>query len=196
MDHGIVGGNNAEQSHLDIQITIRTKMHGDIRSKWNQLQAKDKTWEITDWLEFVKETANDALPTQIKILARTVGEPNERPSHLDVQVNEQSSGLAPKAPKCEICNGKNHKTTSCFKLTKSDARHRYALVKKHNLCFKCMQPHKVERCKKENCDHCSKAHHPMLCFTKKANMEHISPSQSSNEDTEGWHSPSCSEKPQ
>lgn len=168
MDHGIVGGNNAEQSHLDIQITIRTKMHGDIRSKWNQLQAKDKTWFLL--------------------------EPNERPSH--VQANEESANPAPKVPKCGICNGKNHKPTSCFELTKSDARHRYALVKKHHLCFKCLQPHKVEDCMKKNCNHCSKAHHPMLCFTKKANMEHISPSQSSNEDTEGWHSPSCSEKPQ
>lgn len=177
-----------------LNLIIRTKLNGDIRSEWNRLQAKDKSSKITDLLDFLEGKANEALPIQIESLNQLMScEPKKKSSHRIFQVNEQPAKPESKAPKCGICNGTNHKTTSCFKLTKSDAKSRYALVKKQNLCFKCLQPHKVENCKKDNCNHCSKPHHPMLCFKREAEKENISPIRNSNEE---WNRPSCSKNPQ
>lgn len=158
-----------------LKLIIRTKLNEEIRSEWIRQQARDTTQDISDLLDFLENKAIEMQPIQLESLNQLMGcEPKRKGSPRIFQVNEQPPNEKKQLPKCGLCDGL-HRTTRCFQLTKADVKSCYALVKRHNLCFKCLQTHKAENCARDNCSHCSKPHHPVLCFKKEAEKENIAP---------------------
>lgn len=64
---------------------------------------------------------------------------------------------------CIICNRENHAVKNCNVLARETVERRWFLVKKHNLCFKCLnRGHSQTACKNKNCAKCDKPHNIIL----------------------------------
>lgn len=154
-----------------LSFTIRSKLTEDLRFEWKQKQAKEKSTKIADLLNHLEDKAIELQP----VTSEKKSEKNEKkgqstscdtrkhPKRI-FQVSEQKPK---KSANCPLCNAL-HEPSYCRTLKGKDAKSISKIVKKNNLCFKCMENHKVSECNKQNCNYCGKPHHPLLCFKKEA----------------------------
>uniref|UniRef100_A0A7I4YWZ2 DUF1758 domain-containing protein n=1 Tax=Haemonchus contortus TaxID=6289 RepID=A0A7I4YWZ2_HAECO len=71
-------------------------------------------------------------------------------------------------PFCFYCNGKNHWSTQCMKI--SDPKQRLEHLKATHKCINCgSQRHTSTECKSSGCKNCGKKHHTSICF--KTNLQ-------------------------
>lgn len=190
---------------------IKTKVDDETRYEWKQKQVKENLVKVSDLLDFLENKAIELQPTQSGKLSQMMScEIRKKPHPKVFQVSDpvpekqlkQSSG-------CPACDG-SHRITDCFKFKKSDAQNRSKLARKLNLCFKCLASHKTGACTRDNCRHCEKPHHPLLCYKKEnAAKKQDQPNQNKNPrpqnerpqkytadqenwDKEDWNQPSTS----
>ena len=107
-------------------------------------------------------------------------------------LNPRSKQLSsfPKPRPCVFCKG-SHKPNDCKKV--SDPAARKLIVSQANLCFNCLNNHRVSQCKSKNrCRQCHQKHHTSLCLDiKKPNEQHELNAQKDIKDKDGNLQCSC-----
>ena len=107
-------------------------------------------------------------------------------------LNPRSKQLSsfPKPRPCVFCKG-SHKPNDCKKV--SDPAARKLIVSQANLCFNCLNNHRVSQCKSKNrCRQCHQKHHTSLCLDiKKPNEQHEPNAQKDIKDKDGNLQCSC-----
>ena len=121
----------------------------------------DLDWE--DW-DFSK------LSEALRLWARRnpIVETNERDENKSWRHEKSRKLLFSKAPErctCAYCEGGDHKTVSCSKIT--DVSARKEILAKKKLCFNyAAGNHKAANCpSKRSCQNCEKRHHTSICDT-------------------------------
>lgn len=78
-------------------------------------------------------------------------------------VSSDNSNIRENSKTCIICRRNNHTAKSCSVLARDIIERKWFLVKKHKLCFKCLnQGHAQQDCKNKNCPKCQKPHNIIL----------------------------------
>lgn len=150
-----------------LNFIIRTKLSEEIRSEWKQRQVSGKLNKTSEFLDFLENKAIEIQPIQNEKLSQIMScDWKKKPAKKIFQIGEQEAAKKTVIG-CPVCDGL-HTIASCIKWKREDAKTRSDIIKRLNMCFKCLQKHKAGNCKKDNCSYCSKPHHPSLCFKKEA----------------------------
>ena len=95
-------------------------------------------------------------------------ETNEKYENKSLKHDKPRRLLFSKGPEraCVYCDGGDHKTGSCSKIT--DINSRKEILAKKKLCFNCAAGnHRAANCpSKRSCQNCEKRHHTSICDTK------------------------------
>lgn len=159
---------------------IKTKLDEETRSEWKQKQVKEKLTKVTDLLDFLENRAIELQPSQSEKLSQMLScDIKKKPKRQVFQVTDTTPVTTVKNHKpksgCPVCEGA-HKIFACPKFKNGNAKTRSDLIRKSNLCFKCLWDHPTRSCNKENCRHCEKPHHPSLCYQKENEKNKPGPS--------------------
>ena len=110
-----------------------------------------------------------SIPSTSSLLANAsqCKEPEEDPNRS----TKQPPRLSKPRP-CVFCK-ESHKPNDCTKVNASAAR---KLIVSQNLCFNCLNNHRVPQCKSKNrCRLCHQKHHTSLCLETKKTQEQPDP---------------------
>lgn len=87
--------------------------------------------------------------------------PSARITHKTENRPSQSKATSFSQSSCVFC-GQRHVSFDCTQFTTKQAR--IDIVKRKQLCFNCLGPHKVSSCKSNHrCRHCKRKHHTSIC---------------------------------
>ena len=162
----------ASSAHVLETIKLIGDIKGNLRMTLNKLPgirenltAKDKNWTNWGFLELVK-----ALESWTRRNPKTVD------VDLGTRRNEKHVFKGPEKERiyvvkdrqwkqklCIFCDGSDHKSTGCTKVT--DLNERKKIFSSKKLCFNCSgSKHRASECKsKTGCQTCGTKHHSSLC---------------------------------
>ena len=163
-------------------------MDGYVPMTLDKLQAipGDLVRTGSDWEDWDFAKLSEAL--RLWTRRNPIVETNEREENKSFKRDSSSRRLLfSKGPErtCAYCDGGDHKTVSCSKIT--DVNYRKEILAKKKLCFNCAAGnHKAANCpSKRSCQNCEKRHHTSICdanskvnlmgMTSKAGNEAIFP---------------------
>ena len=66
--------------------------------------------------------------------------------------------------KCDLCDKKNHWSSSCYAYLKLDVNSRQKMVEKCRLCYKCLSKKHIAKNCTSVCENCNGNHHLTLCY--------------------------------
>ena len=124
--------------------------------------------EETNKLTYFSNSLNSISSTS-SLLANASQHKEPERDRLNSRSNKQPSPF-PKPRPCVFCKG-SHKPNDCTKV--NDPAARKLIVSQANLCFNCLNNHRVSQCKSKNrCRQCHQKHHTSLCLgIKKPNEQ-------------------------
>ena len=160
---------------------ILSSLPPDLRLEWAH-ESENQEGDL-DWLlEFLQKEISRRERSQSVI---------KQESHSAVSGNEikggprQATTAAPPSlssvpeSSCTLCSRRGHTVNKCYDLTKVPVSERNAVLKSHNLCFRCLsnsKGHNFRRCTVK-CFSCKGNHHALLCDKGRVNTNSQSVSQ-------------------
>lgn len=155
-----------------IKFMMVTKLDDATRREWKQHTGRHQQVPLADLLDFLETKAMEVQPLQGDRLRQMFG------GHSEKKGREKPRKILHAAvTKCPNCND-DHPLYKCQKLLALKAKDRTEVVKKLKLCFKCLNQHERDQCKKGGCPECNGPHNRVLCF--KYEREHQSAKPDSN----------------
>ena len=172
-----------EQYGVFLTPLVISKLPQEIRMEWSR-DAEGKERDIDYLLTFLESeikrrdrslTVGDTQQPQVQGVSSHVKSHQNKPSGHSLL-----SGAGGEKT-CGLCNKKGHKSSQCYKITKTPRADRMDVAKTAGVCFLCLQPgHSSVRCGKPVCNHCGGRHHSVLCgkINSDKNSESITTEQS------------------
>ena len=173
-------GITGEQYGVLLCPVIISRLPPDLRLEWTR-ESENHEGDLEWLLEFLQNEISRRERSQSVI---------KQESHSAVSVNEIKGGprqattaalpslsLVPEA--CTPCSRRGHTVNKCYDLTKVPVSERKAVLKSHNLCFRCLsnsKGHNFRRCTVK-CSSCKGNHHALLCDKGGVNTSSQSVSQ-------------------
>lgn len=151
--------------------SVGAKLPSALKYSYNRYAANDVSnashlEKLSDFLYAEAELADDAGLLDIDIgpdtSARKANTKTRKVANT-YTVNRESENEKGVGKNCVICGRDNHQTDKCFTLKKETLEQRWALARKHKLCFGCLKPgHTRSKCRNASCNLCKRNHHTLL----------------------------------
>ncbi|CAB3981913.1 Hypothetical predicted protein [Paramuricea clavata] len=166
---------------FDTKIEQLKKLDENISCKIEtEKELESEIVEADDYLSEAGEETNklnnlsqspDTLPSISSLLTNTSRYKNLGGNYSNSKFKTPPNPSKPKA--CTFCNG-SHKPNDCTVVSDPAARKQIAF--QANLCFNCLNNHRVSQCKSKNrCRQCHQKHHTSLCVGNKERPEQQKP---------------------
>lgn len=148
-----------------------SKLDGDTKAKWRELQIDD---QIPTWHELSKFIESYSHRLAVIKEDRSTVRRQESKSSFIVEPSMEST--------CDQCKTLGHSIVRCPLFNELDVEDRRKQVEKLKLCYNCLKHHQIRNCtSKFKCRTCNKRHHSLLHNEKVYNsLTESSPSSGSS----------------
>ncbi|KAJ0170872.1 hypothetical protein K1T71_013644 [Dendrolimus kikuchii] len=161
---------------MNILSLILSKLPTVLISKWTDysypLFNKMLKPKLVILSEFLTEEAEKITKTAINLSSLIYGENVRHRGQavlFNLKHNQEHGGLM-----CRYCHISKHLLVDCKKFKKSLCKDRWAYVKRHGICFKCLiSKHKQTDCSEPVCEveDCGRSHHRLLHYAENKNSQ-------------------------
>lgn len=143
-----------------IKFMIVTKVDDNTRRAWKQEIGRRQQVPLSELLEFLEVRAMEIQPTQGDRLRQMFASNSEKKNkERPKRMFHVAQGM------CANCN-ENHPLYRCKKLLDMKAKDRTEVIKRLNLCFRCLGSHERDQCKFNECPTCKGPHNSLLCYKR------------------------------
>ena len=160
-------GVNGEEYGMFLTPVILSRLPSDIRMEWAR-DSEGRESDLAFLLEFLSkeikrrersETFKDMSDSKTNVAHELRTKPKTKHAPSASALTSNSSVL------CGFC-GKNHLSEKCWSLNKLSVDQRYAEMRKHGLCFRCLTKGHISKGCQAVCENCNGRHHKICCYTK------------------------------
>jgi len=142
---------------------LLSKLPGEIRRSWSKLD--DEEMILENLLSIIEKEAKliDNLAIHSSLQMDKMN--NSRVTSSPIKRNNHSVNLLASNQGCVFCRRSDHQSFQCKPFLAQQPFERREMVRKSNLCFNCLKPHKLKDCNSTSrCKICQQNHNTLLHF--------------------------------